>query len=41
MDASERAVPGGLITPIEPSVAAQAARAASGTVQHAVQTMPE
>ena len=31
-------MPGSLITPIEPSVAAQAAREAEGRVQHAVQT---
>jgi protein phosphatase len=40
MDAPERSMPGGLITPIEPSVAAQAARAAAGSAQHAVQSTP-
>ena len=40
MDAPERSTPGGLITPIEPSVAAHAARAAAGSAQHAVQTTP-
>ena len=40
MDAPERSMPGGLITPIEPSVAARAARAAAGSAQQAVQTTP-
>ena len=38
MRAIEPSMPGSLITPIEPSVAVQAARAAEGRVQHAVQT---
>ena len=38
MARSERIDAGSLITPIEPSVAAQAARAAEGRAQHAVQT---
>ena len=37
MEAPERST-SGLITPIEPSVAARAARAAEGSAQHAVQT---
>ena len=40
MDAPERSMPGGLITPIEPSVTSHLARAAAGSAQHAVQTTP-